>query len=383
MAQIQDGNVRLTMPFCVVGQLILQAMAEISATQTVLHQAIQEIARLQGADRLFPAIRHNPHWPGYRRNDDNVFFTAITVFTLQQHVRPQVSTDLQQQIDQINDRARLAYPAFQNKDGLATYNFWPTRPSRHFPNGWLFHRFDHFRIPDDIDDTAMVYLTNNPTETDRNWLKTKLVQHANGSQRLIKSTFPEYRNLRAYSTWFGKNMPVDFDVCALSNLLYCIFRYQLPLNLHDNDSLALLRGVVESGQYLQEPFRCAPHYARTSLIIYHLARLMADFGPAALEPIRAQLVADAEAELNRATNRIEKILLATSLLRLGQTPPAIDLSCIETDFNRFHFFIAGLLTAYEQPILRKLATQPFVQLRWQCVAHCWSLVAEYASLKLL
>ncbi len=357
-------------------------MFQPAPAQTVLHHAIQEISRLQRTDGLFPAIRHNPYWPGYRRSDNNVFFTAITVFTLQQHVRPQVSATLQQQIDQITDRARLAYPAFQNKDSLATYNFWPTRPSRHFPNGWLFHRFDHFRIPDDIDDTAMVYLTNVPTETDRNWLKTKLVQHANGAQGYIRNTFPEYRNLQAYSTWFGKTMPVDFDVCALSNLLYCMFQYNLPLNQHDADSLALLRGVVESGQYQAEPFRCAPHYARTSLIIYHIARLLIDFAPAALTPIRPRLITDAERELARATNRIEKILLATSLLRLGQTPPDIDLDGIKRDFDGFHFFIAGLLTAYEQPVLRRLAAHPFVQLRWQCTAHCQALVAEYCCLKL-
>jgi hypothetical protein len=357
-------------------------MPQPQPTEIILDRAIEEISRLQRADGLFPAIRHNPHWPGYRRTDDNVFFTAITVFTLQQHVRPQVSAALQQQIDQISSRAQLAYPAFRNKDGLATYNFWPTKPSRHFPNGWLFHRFDHFRIPDDIDDTAMVYLSNAPTEADLHWLKTKLVQHANGTQWFIRNTFPEYRNLRAYSTWFGKNMPVDFDVCALSNLLYCIFRHKLPLNQHDTDSLTLLRGVVESGQYLTEPFRCAPHYARTSLIIYHIARLLADFNPAALTPIHPRLIADAQIELARATNRIEQILLATSLLRLGHIPPDVDLTNIEQDFAGFHFFIAGLLTAYEQPILRRLAGQPFVQLRWQCLAHCWALVAEYCCLKL-
>ena len=356
-------------------------MPQPTPTETILCRAIHEISRLQRANGLFPAIRHNPQWPGYRRTDDNVFFTAITVFTLQRHVRPQVSAALQQQIDQLTNRARLAYPAFQNKDGLATYNFWPTRPSRHFPNGWLFHRFEHFRIPDDIDDTAMVYLASQPDETDLNWLKTKLVQHANGSQRFIRNTFPEYRNLQAYSTWFGKTMPVDFDVCALSNLLYCIFRYDLPQNRHDADSLTLLRGVVESGQYLREPFRCAPHYARTSLISYHLARLMADFAPAELEPIRPRLIADAARELSRVTNRMEKILLATSLLRLAQTPPDIDLSGIETDFTGFHFFIAGLLTAYEHPVLRRLARQPFVQVRWQCEAHCWALVAEYLNCK--
>ena len=88
-------------------------------------------------------------------------------------------------------------------------------------------------------------------------------------------------------------MGVDFDACALSNMLYCIYQYDLPRNQHDTDSLTYLRSVVESGRYVSEPFRCAPHYARTSLIIYHLARLMAAFTITELEPIRPRLIADA------------------------------------------------------------------------------------------
>ena len=281
---------------------------------------IQRIAGLQAADGLFPSVRRNDAL-GYRRADTNVFFTAVTVFTLQQ-LRSLLPADSQSFIDQITRRAVAAYPTFQNKDGLNTYNFWPTRPSRHFPNGYLFRHFEHFRIPDDIDDTAMVYLTTSPTPDQQRWLKAKLSQHANGSNRYqIRNTYPEYRNLRAYSTWFGKNMGVDFDACALSNMLYCVYQYNLPRNQHDVDSLTYLRAVVESGRYRQEPFRCAPHYARTSLIIYHLARLMAAFHIPELEPVRAQLVADGHQELTMARNRVEKIMLATALMRLGESVP--------------------------------------------------------------
>ena len=315
---------------------------------------------------------------GYRRPDTNVFFTATVVFTLQQ-LRSIVSTAVRPQIDELTNRAIAAYPLFQNKDGLKTYNFWPTRPSRHFPNGYLFRHFDHFRIPDDIDDTALIYLTTRPTPDDLHGLKTKLAQHANGSHRWIQNTYADYRNLRAYSTWFGKNMPIDFDACALSNLLYCVYQYNLPRNAYDADSLTYLRSIVASGRYVSEPFRCAPHYARTSLIIYHLARLMAAFRPPELEPIRPHLIADARQLLTNATNRIEQIILTTSLWRLGERPPAIDLTAIERDFDGFHFFIAGLLTAYEQPSLRRWADQPITQMRWQCEAHGWALVAEYLA----
>ncbi|AKD58735.1 hypothetical protein [Spirosoma radiotolerans] len=344
-----------------------------------LDSIIQRIADLQAEMGLFPSFRHNPSI-FYRRPDTNVFFTAVTVFTLQ-HIRSAASPESQQLIDHIASRAATAYPIFRNKDGLNTYNFWPTRPSQHFSNGYVFRHFEHFRIPDDIDDTAMVYLTAPPAPAERLWLKEKLSQHANGSQsQRIRNTYPEYRSLRAYSTWFGKHMGVDFDACALSNILYCIYQYDLPRNEHDTDSLAYLRSVVESGRYVAAPFQCAPHYARTSLIIYHLARLIAAFPIAELEPIRPRLIADTRSLLTTSQNRVEHLLLATSLHRLGEDVPKINLNGIEQDFATFHFFIAGLLTAYEQPWLRQFADRPLMQMRWQCEAHCWALVAEYVMM---
>jgi hypothetical protein len=341
--------------------------------------AVQRIADWQEKSGLFPSFRSNAALR-YQRTDINVFFTAITIFTLQQ-VRSSVSPITQQLIDQIQKRAVVAYPLFQNKDGLKTYNFWPTRPSRHFPDGYIFHRFDHFRIPDDIDDTAMVYLTITPTSNELHWLKTKLSQHANLSQgRQVRNTYTDYRQLQAYSTWFGKNMGIDFDACALSNILYCIYHHNLSHNQHDVDSLIYLRSIVESRRYVSEPFNCAPHYARASLIIYHLARLMAAFTIPELEPIRPTLIADAQQKLTQATNRLEQIILSTALLRLGGHPLTIDLTNIEQDFTTFHFFIAGLLTAYEQPWLRRFANRPITQMRWQCDAHNWALVAEYLFL---
>ena len=325
---------------------------------------------------LFPSYRVQPQWFGYRRADDSVFLTACATFTLQ-GIRDRVSAESGQLIDQIAGRAAEAYPLFQNKDGLDTYNFWPTRPSRHFPNGHVLHRFDHFRIPDDIDDTAMVFLTQIPPPETLLWLKSKLAQHANGSQRTIRNTFPDYRHLRAYSTWFGKTMPIDFDVCALSNLLYLIFRHDLPLNKHDTDSLTLLAEMVRSGQYVSQPFRCAPHYARTPLILYHIVRLLAAFHPPELVAVQPQLLADARAQLAFATHPMDRIMLSTTLLRLGEIPPDLNLTGIEQSFSTFHFFIAGLLTAYENPLLNRLATSPFVQMRWTCEAHCWALIAEY------
>ena len=174
-------------------------------------------------------------------------------------------------------------------------------------------------------------------------------------------------------------MPIDFDACALSNLLYWIYANNLPPNQHDADSLTYLRAIVQSGRYRSDPFRCAPHYARQSLIIYHLTRLIAAFAPPELDAIRPVLIADVRRLLTTVTNRVEQIILATSLLRLGEQAPAVNLAIIESDFSGFHFFVAGMLTAYEHPLLRRWADKPITQMRWQCEGHSWALVAEYLT----
>jgi hypothetical protein len=329
---------------------------------------------------LFPAYRTNP-LVGYRRPDTTVFFSAIIAFTLQS-VRPRLTDpQVQQLIDQVHQKVVANYPLFQNKDGLGTYNFWPTRPSRHFPNGYLFRHFEHFRIPDDVDDTALVYLTSNPGPQELQWLKEKLPQHANGTRQWIKNTYPEYRRLRAYSTWFGKNMYIEFDACVLSNLLYCVFEHDLPLNQHDHDSLTYIRSVIETDRYRTEPFRCAHQYPRTPLIIYHVARLIAAFNPSEVSSIRPKLIQDAQLLLSKTTHPLDRVLLATSLLRLGERPPRLAVEDYSsTDFRGFFFFIAGLLTAYEHPLLYRLAGTPLLHMRWECEAHNWALLAEYQSL---
>jgi hypothetical protein len=348
---------------------------------------IARIAALQSkgdayfSEGLFEAQRTNPSI-GYKRPDTTVFFTAIITFTLQRisHV---LSAESQKTVADMTTKATQNYSDFQNKDGLKTYNFWKTKPSQHFPNGRIFGRFNHFKIPDDVDDTAMIYLTAPHSTNDIRWLKDKLTQHANLSKLQIKNTFDDYKTLRAYSTWFGQNMYIEFDVAVLCNLMYLIFEQQLPLNQHDTDSLAYIRSAIETDRYLTHPFAVAHQYPRTVPIVYHVARLMGAFEVEALAPIKAKLIADIRQLLALPQQRLDKIVLHTSLMRLGvydfDLEPVEDITT--SDFEGFYFFIAGLLTAYQQPMLYRMARWPLFHIRWQCEAHCWTLIAEYVSLQ--
>lgn len=330
---------------------------------------------------LFPAYRSNRRL-GYRRPDTNLFFSAISAFTLQ-GISPYLSDPrLVELIGDIKSRVVANYPDFRNKDGLETYNFWRTKPSDHFSNGYLFRHFDHFRIPDDADDTSMVYLTGSPRQEELFWLKDKLGRHANGTKQWARNTYAEYAGLRAYSTWFGKKMYVEMDACVLSNLLYCIYHYKLPFNQHDQDSLIYIRSVIESGRYKSEPFRCAHQYPRTPLIIYHVARLMGTFEPLLLRRIKPELIETCQSLLEKDIHPMDRVILSTALLRLGVKPAPVAVeNYTREEFEGFWFFIAGLLTAYEYKWIYSIAHSGFFHMYWECEAHCWTLLAEYSALR--
>ncbi|WP_025762505.1 hypothetical protein [Dyadobacter tibetensis] len=332
-------------------------------------------------DGTFPAYRINRRI-GYNRPDATLFFSAIICFSLQE-ITSATSGALLLRIQKICKKIISAYPHFSNKDGLPTYNFWQTKPSQHFPNGYLFHRHHHFKIPDDIDDTAFVYMTTPRTAEEYRWLKSKLDLHSNGSRGQVINTFPECRSLEAYSTWFGDKMYIEFDACALSNMLYCLFRAGMPPDRRTNDSLAYIRMIIAEKWYITRPFHCAHHYPRTSLIVYHVSRLIGTFDPIALRAVRKDLLDSCKELLQSATDPMERIILSISLLRLGVMPPEIDTGTYGKEtFNGYSFFIAGLLTAYEHKWLYTLAPSPWVHMNWECEAHCWVLLAEYEYLRI-
>ncbi len=325
---------------------------------------------------LFPTWRFHATLP-YQRPDTNIFNTALTVFTLN-GFREKLSLESQALVDEITRRAQLAYPAYRNRHGGPTYNNYETRPGGQFQTGHLFHRFDHFRLPDDIDDTALIYLTKPHLREEVLAVKTRLPHYANGAKRWIKNTLPDYRKLRAYSTWFGKNMAIDFDVCALCNLFLLIFRENLPLNESDLASLELIQRVVLSGDYRRRPFDVSHHYPRPALIFYHVARLLAAHDPPPLAGCRERLMTDGPQILQEKLEFFDRVLVSTSLRRLGGDAPKLNEPVdFEEEIENYAFFVGCMLTPFERPaLLYRWAHHPFTHFRWRCPAHSLAVWGE-------
>ncbi len=347
---------------------------------------LQKIIALQAKnqaffeDGLFPSFREN-RFGFYKRPDENLFISA-SIFFILDSIKTNFNADNQLIIEISKAKFIEKIKLFQQKDGLKTYNFYQTLPNKHFPNGWLLHRLRHFKLPEDIDDTALAYLVAKPPHEEVLWLKEKLKNHANLSRIKIKNTFQHYRDLKVYSTWFGEKMPIEFDACALCNLLLLFKIYNLPENEFDQDCYRFLAEIIERKEYLNAPIMVALNYPRTALILYHYARLMEDLKIEALEKYRNILKESCLEQLKKEKNQFERLLLSTALMKLsGEGNEQIFDQNLEKDSNSKPFFVAGFLSGFSNKFIKKLANLPIFQINWQSEALLLVLQLENVVLQ--
>ncbi|MBI1288064.1 MAG: hypothetical protein GC178_10870 [Flavobacteriales bacterium] len=325
---------------------------------------------------IFPSQRFHPFLP-YSREDDNLFFTASVVHILQQ-LQNRLSAAERTIADDIIQNGISAYSLFKNKDGLDTYNFWQTRPSRHFPNGMFMHRFKHFQIPDDVDDTALVFLTENASKERVAQLREKLKSHANLAYKRAFNPLPKYRDLKCYSTFFGKQMYIEFDICVLSNLIRVILKHfkEDELNEYDRYTLQFITEVIMNDEHRSLPFYSAPNYPTTELILYHVARLIPLLPESYRKQIEPKLKTDIQEFLNDS-NGMKRILLENAAMKLGLAfEPNKQDSFTPLEDRNFFFFHAGMITAFENSVAQKLADRKFFHLQYASKALNGALLIE-------
>ena len=349
--------------------------------QEIVHQIAALQCRGHGyySDGLFPSQRIHGWFP-YCREDNNIFFSTLIVYTLLD-LRGDLDETSKSLIEEIVTAVRSAQPLYQHWKGEGSYNFWMTNPSRHFPGGWLLHRWDRFAIPDDTDDSCLVHLTNNFSEQQSLWLKKKIEGHYPRDREPSSLTPPEYRHLRAYPTFFGKQLAPEMDACVISNVLAFMRSRDYPWSQYDKDSLEFLQLVLNRKDYLLRPFEISPNYNHPLVILYHLTRLVSRFP----HPQHRQLAENLKMHLHQYdhqhANFMELLLLNTCLLRMELEPHELLLpEDWPGQFNRFYFFQAGMLTAFQKVHWRKCTVHPFFHLKYRCEAFYWTLLLEYQVL---
>ncbi|MCC6253017.1 MAG: hypothetical protein IT238_11220 [Bacteroidia bacterium] len=352
-------------------------MAEIVKQLKVLEE-LQCCNVIYFSDGLFPVKRV---WAKglYSRNDNTAFFTACIGFTLIRYFDA-LNENEKEIVQGILERMRKSFYLFRNKDGEASYNFWETRFGKQFPGGYLAHHFMFFMIPDDIDDSSMIHLVLKHSEQERIELKEKMTRYAIGNLKWPDMPVKGYEKLKPYNTFFVKKMRSAFDVCALCNTLYFVYYYQLPLNEQDEDSLKVILRCIQEKDFINNPHSVSPYYPYTVLIIYHVARLMADLKIETLEPLRAELVQYCKEFIKSSRNKVERLILAICIAKLNHEIIIIEEpSAAEKD--KYVFFVAGLLGEVSPKWLRLFSYHPKTHIKYRCRAYAEVLWLEYILLR--
>ena len=254
------------------------------------------------AKGLFPSYREYYFNQGTLKDDDNIFFTALIDFTLRD-LSTKLNSYSRQLVDSIHNKATTVYNKFQNRKGLPVYSFWMTKPKKYFPNTHWLSFFKTNALPDDLDCSAVVLQAANAPHEDVQQMHAHIQAFANRRSKKIVSTFRDYKKIPAYSTWLGHKVPIDFDVCALSNLLVLLHKYKLQYTAADSASLQLISETIRNKHYQTHPEIISPYYKSTSVILYHFSRLMSVAKIPELEQYRQQLIMDAEKEYQQTTRQ--------------------------------------------------------------------------------
>ena len=294
---------------------------------------------------MFYSFRGTSAFPHNYQPDNNIFFTAIGNFTLK-NLKSEIDERHRASIDTILNRSSKSFHYFQQKDGLPFYNFWP-RGGKIMPHSFIAqHLTKQFSISEDADDSIMILMSLENNDSVNTVVKKRLIEVSNkgNAGKRIFSTYERFRDYKAYTTYLGYNMQSDFDFSVQCNLMYFHFKSGIPFGEQDSATLQLVAEMTKQRLYMKQPTFISPYYGKSSLILYHLTRLISAFHPEILEAYKPTIIEDLKTLLGKAKTPIEKIILKTSLIRMGEQtemPTQREIQEIRLiDQRKFSFFQA-------------------------------------------
>ena len=316
-----------------------------------------------------------------KQKDNTIFYNTLIVYTLKNNYN-KFSTEQKILCDSIINRSIRASSHFKNKS-RNTYNFWRTDTATKFHYSWWLPVFEGKNgLPDDMDDTVLGLLMNDENKDSAKGLHAFMQAYINKNPPL-KTTYKIYKNDSAYSTWFGKKFPVVFDVSVMCNVLSFVQQNNLQWTKADSASLYYIVKTIQRNDIVKHPAFVSPYYANTSIILYHLARLMSVKPIKELENIKPQLIQIANQQSLSTNNLLEKIMLSSALIKWNQQPQQLnfnpkDFRSVET--NNLPFFIGNIPSYFRQPFKEDFINLRLLMYNHYCPAWNDCLLLEYLLL---
>ncbi|MBV9962547.1 MAG: hypothetical protein JO072_09900 [Parafilimonas sp.] len=330
---------------------------------------------------IFPSYINASQKFKTKKKDNTIFYNTLIVYVLKNNYS-KFNNEQKIIVDGIITRSQRASKYFKNKT-RNTYNFWRTDTATRFHYSWWLPILNgNSSLPDDMDDTVLGLLMNNENKDSAKALHQLMQAYINANPPL-KTTYKVYEYDSAYSTWFGKKFPVVFDVSVICNVLSFIQQNNLHWTKADSASLQYIIKTIQRNDIVKHPAFVSPYYANTSIILYHLARLMSIKPISELEIIKPQLIKIANAYLQSTNNIFEKIMLSSALIKWNQQPSVLNIN--STDFksieqNNLPFFIGNIPSYFNRSLKGKFIDLRLLMYNHYCPAWNDCLLLEYLLL---
>ncbi len=360
--------------FIIIFWLAIHNLAYGQNAVTQAAEVLMEIAQMQVKHDefydagLFPSQRS---WITGSSEDNNIFVTASIAYILR-YLKPEVPYSSQVVIDSILARVQPLFPLYYSRRKKAAYNFWQTvPPDLPFPNGGALLSREEYRLPDDYDDTSLVRLAAGSDSLIDRDIRDRMITYAMREDRgAVEKTLRKYQNSKAYEVFFADKMAQEYDVVVMCNTLLFVFERGFELEEIDRLSIRFIEEVINARDHWHHPQEIAPSYRSTVWILYHLSRLIAADSGHLPTHLKDTILQDLLALLNDDLSNMERMLICSSLLRLGEdvklnfTP-----GDIREELDEFVFFHAKLSDVSWVPTMK-----------WRSQAFNLTLYYEYLIL---
>jgi len=332
-----------------------------------------------------PSEDLNGSFPSYRKyyfktklkQEDNVFFTSLVLFNIGQF-SAQMHPEELAMLEKAKANALVYIERFKNQNNQLTYNFWPRNPPQIFPNGGWLNLFNKkFALPDDIDDGAITLLALGANDSLAKAMQSKFGTYSVGLIKPNRGFYKAYKDRPVYSTWLGTKMPKDVDLSVLTNVVLMHTIAKIPLNATDSASLDLIVDLVKANKQITDPKYVSQHYANSTTIIYHVARLIYYTNYPPLLGLKTLLLDQALTLSKQAQFPLEQLLLNTTILRLGgkiDFPFEINETSLKT--NNYPYFVANIASVLNNPFKRIVNRSNIVRFDYYSYAFNLSLLYE-------
>ncbi|MFT4154142.1 hypothetical protein [Parafilimonas sp.] len=376
--------IRFLISLCIACCFSIQSFSQPNITIDYLlnrietHQLKHDNYFIEG---VFPSYINAARKFKIKKEDNTIFYNTLIAYVLKDNYN-QFSPVQKIICDSIIAGSNRAAVFFKNKT-RNTYNFWRTDTAIRFNYSWWLPVFKgRSALPDDMDDTVLGFLMNNQNKDSAEALHRFMQAYINNAPPL-KTTYKIYAYDSAYSTWFGKKFPVVFDVSVLCNVLSFVQQYNLQWTKADSASLQHIVTAIQRNDIVKHPAFISPYYANTSIILYHIARLMSIKPINELEIIKPQLIQIANNRLQATSNMLEKIMLLSALIKWGQQPPPLHISegdLKKMEQNNLPFFIGNIPSYFKRGMKGKFINLRLLMYNHYCPAWNDCLLLEYLLL---